>query len=157
SPTMLPLLRSLFAHAEWANSAVTDSLRRSPGSDPHALKAFAHILAAEHVWLCRLDGRSARVTIWPDMTLGECVALSLENVSGYAQLLDRASDESLATPLTYRNSAGIEYTDRVGDILAHVALHGAYHRGQISLMLRRSGGSPVATDFIAYVRRPPEP
>jgi uncharacterized damage-inducible protein DinB len=39
--------------------------------------------------------------------------------------------------------------------LLHVFLHSAYHRGQVSLMVRRSGGVPAPTDFIAFVRGAP--
>lgn len=42
-------------------------------------------------------------------------------------------------------------TDRVSDILEYVALHGAYHRGQITLIMRRGRGLPVPTAFIAFV------
>ena len=38
------------------------------------------------------------------------------------------------------------------DIVTHVALHGAYHRGQIAWVLRHGAGEPVSTDFITMVR-----
>jgi uncharacterized damage-inducible protein DinB len=37
-------------------------------------------------------------------------------------------------------------------VLLHVVSHGAYHRGQIASDLRNSGGEPVLTDFIHWVR-----
>jgi uncharacterized damage-inducible protein DinB len=33
-----------------------------------------------------------------------------------------------------------------------VALHGAYHRGQIAAALRGAGAVPEPTDFIAFAR-----
>jgi uncharacterized damage-inducible protein DinB len=36
--------------------------------------------------------------------------------------------------------------------LMHVALHGAYHRGQIAQVIRQGGGEPVNTDFITFQR-----
>ena len=38
------------------------------------------------------------------------------------------------------------------DILFHLASHGAYHRGQISVTLRHSNLEPVNTDYITFVR-----
>ena len=149
------LLRSLFAHAEWANTRVLESLRQGPDTDPQALAQYAHLLAAEHVWLARIEGRGGSVPIWPVLTLEQCEALSDENAQGYARLLARESDASLLRDVAYTNSAGNQFTSRVADILAHVAMHGAYHRGQVSLMLRRGGLVPAPTDYIAFVRGQP--
>ncbi|HEU5359182.1 MAG TPA: DinB family protein, partial [Gemmatimonadales bacterium] len=57
--------------------------------------------------------------------------------------------------VTYRNSAGLEFTSTVEDILLHVALHGAYHRGQVARALREGGAVPNATDYIAFIRGAP--
>ena len=34
----------------------------------------------------------------------------------------------------------------------HVVNHSTYHRGQIAGRMRQAGATPVATDYIAYVR-----
>lgn len=52
-----------------------------------------------------------------------------------------------------RNSLGEDWTSTVGDILTHVAMHGAYHRAQIAAAIRESGRTPAYTDFIHAVRR----
>ena len=57
----------------------------------------------------------------------------------------------LAKEITYRNRAGKEYRNTVGDILAHVALHGSHHRGQLALLVRQGGGVPAGTDYITYL------
>jgi uncharacterized damage-inducible protein DinB len=149
------LLRALFAHAAWANQAVLEGLRTSPGSDPHALEQFAHVLGADSVWLTRLQGRPQAVAVWPRLSLDDCAALATENERGYAAILDEATEESLGRGVTYTNSAGRTFTSRMVDILTHVALHGSYHRGMTSILARRSGGTPVPTDFIAFVRGVP--
>lgn len=59
----LSLLHSLFAHAEWANARVLESLSQGPDADPLALAQYAHLLAAEHVWLARIEGRGGSVPI----------------------------------------------------------------------------------------------
>jgi uncharacterized damage-inducible protein DinB len=60
--------------------------------------------------------------------------------------------DAAARRVTYRNSAGREFASPVEDILLHVALHGAYHRGQIAAALRGAGAVPEPTDFIAFAR-----
>ena len=149
------LLQSLYGHMAWANDCVCRSLRETPGNDPHALEQFAHILAAEHVWLARIDGRSASVPVWPVLTIEECADMAADNARDFTDLLARESNASLERVVTYTNSAGQVFSSRVVDILAHVALHGTYHRGQVSLMTRRGGGTPAPTDFIAFIRGAP--
>jgi len=42
-------------------------------------------------------------------------------------------------------------TTTVGDTLVHVALHTAYHRGQINTRLRELGGAPPLVDYISSI------
>jgi uncharacterized damage-inducible protein DinB len=37
----------------------------------------------------------------------------------------------------------------------HVAMHGSYHRGQITMLVRDAGAEPQPTDYIAFVRGAP--
>ena len=54
---------------------------------------------------------------------------------------------------SYTNSKGELWENRVLDVLSHVLLHSAYHRGQIALEIRRSGSAPAYTDYIHAVRQ----
>ena len=47
---------------------------------------------------------------------------------------------------------GASFTNTVEEILHHVVMHGMYHRGQVALGVRHAGGTPLATDFIAFLR-----
>lgn len=148
-------LDKLFAHVEWANRRVLDALQTSPGSDPQALPYFAHVLGAEEVWISRIEGVPPKVAVWPSLTLEECHGLALSNIARFRRQLAQMRDGDLDRPIAYVNSAGAAFTSTLDDILIHVATHGAYHRGQISLMMRRGGGIPAPTDFIAFVRGAP--
>lgn len=152
---MIEHLRRLFEHMAWADACVLEGLRTSAGSDAQALEYFAHVLAAEHLWLSRIRARSAELAVWPQLTLDQCANVAVRNRHGFADLLAETAPSDLERPVGYRNSAGLDFVSRLDDILYHVALHGAYHRGQVSLMVRRSGGTPVPTDYIAFVRGTP--
>lgn len=152
--TPLHVVRTLYQHMAWANTRVIDGLRAASGLDPHALEQFAHVLGAESVWLSRILGEPTRVAVWPSLSIEECAALAEENQRGYEGVL-RAGDAALEREVTYTNSAGQTFTNRVLDILLHVAMHGAYHRGMTSILTRRSGGVATPTDFIAFVRGTP--
>jgi uncharacterized damage-inducible protein DinB len=78
----------------------------------------------------------------------------------WRNLLSAASDEDLVRPVHYTNSKGETYTSTVADIMMHVAMHSAYHRGQIASDMRAAGVEPAYTDFIHAVRQKkvgPEP
>jgi uncharacterized damage-inducible protein DinB len=145
----------LVAHLAWADDRVLAALRSATTPDPSCLALFAHVLAAEHVWLARLKGETPRHPVWPALPLEECAGLVQANqreLTAYAAALAPAD---LARDVTYRNSAGQEYTSTIEDILLHVCLHGSYHRGQIAWELRKGGGVPMPTDYIAFVRGAP--
>jgi uncharacterized damage-inducible protein DinB len=93
--------------------------------------------------------------VWPVLSLDECALLGRENVDGFNSIVSGLGAELLQKPITYRNSAGDQYTSTLEDILTHVALHGAYHRGQIAASLRGGGDAPSPTDYIAFARGAP--
>jgi uncharacterized damage-inducible protein DinB len=79
----------------------------------------------------------------------------MENVAVFRDLVSRLTPDLLEKPVTYRNSAGDQFTSTVEDILTHIALHGSYHRGQIAASVRAGGDTPSPTDYIAFVRGAP--
>jgi uncharacterized damage-inducible protein DinB len=145
----------LFKHLEWADARVLVSLRAARNPQQRNLELYAHILGSEHVWLSRISGTAARVAVWPTLTLDECEQVAAENVSAFTELVSGLTPELLQKPVTYKNSAGDQFTSTIEDMLTHVTLHGAYHRGQIASSIRASGDTPNATDYIAFVRGAP--
>lgn len=113
------------------------------------------MLAAEHVWLARLKGETPRHPVWPTLTLEECAGLVQANQRQLIGYIGALSAADLPRGVTYKNSAGQEFTSSIEDILLHVCLHGTYHRGQIAWALRKGGGVPMPTDYIAFVRGAP--
>lgn len=145
-------LMQLIAHLAWADDRVLASLRSATAPDPKTLEVFAHILAAEHVWLARLQGATPRHPVWPALSLEECAAMVQANQRELTRYVTGLAPADLDRGVTYTNSAGLRFTSRIEDILLHICLHGSYHRGQIALALRRGGSVPMATDYIAFVR-----
>jgi uncharacterized damage-inducible protein DinB len=152
---MIAYFKRLFAHAQWADARTLQSIVESQHLPAHALELFAHVVAAEHVWLSRARETPARLPVWPTLSIAECDALMHENHAGYTALLDGLSDDALPRPVVYRNSAGREFTSTLEEILTQVATHGCYHRGQIAALVRAAGDTPQPTDFIAFARGAP--
>ena len=149
--------RQLFQHMAWADNQVLQLLDRAPAArNPSVLRLFSHVIAAERVWLLRLrEEDSASQAIWPELTLEEINEMAAANASGYARFLAEVLGEKLTTEVVYTNSQGVPFRTPVSEILTHVAMHGSYHRGQIATAVRASGGEPVNTDFIRFVRETP--
>jgi len=136
----------------WADTQALAALRDCPAAQAEALGLFAHVLAAEHIWLARLQGREASRPVWPALSIPECEAVAAENAASYAAYVDTQAEPDLTTVVRYQNSKGEEFANTVLDILTHVVIHGAYHRGQIAKAIGRAGGQAVNTDYIIFVR-----
>ena len=145
-------LRRLIDHLEWADERVLGSLRDCRTPLPAAINLYSHVLGAEHAWITRINGTPPTVAIWPEVTLDECEIIARKNVAALHELLAGLAPDDLDREITYRNSAGVEFTTGLQDILLHVALHGSYHRGQVAALLRSAGDTPSPTDYIQWVR-----
>lgn len=142
--------RKLLAHNVWADQRMIDALGASCGSE--ILGEAAHVLGAQEIWLARIEGRTPRLPVWPDLDMdGMCSAAEAVH-AGYAALLERTGVDDLTRVVSYVNSAGDSFGTPLGEILHHVFLHGQYHRGKVNLLLRQAGHEPAPTDFIAFVR-----
>ena len=144
--------KKLYRHVAWADARVLESLRAAHAVLKKDLDLYSHILGSEHVWLSRIRGTTAQVAVWPTLTLDEAERLASQNITAFNEVISWLTEEGRETPITYRNSAGEQFTSTLEDILTHVSLHGAYHRGQIAASIRAAGDVPSPTDYIAFAR-----
>jgi len=147
-------LRDMVGYNEWANRRVIAALKDSPDAPARAIRALTHLLIAEKTWLVRLreNQDSTGFDFWPGASLDECEALADEVSSAFGELLKGLTEGDLESVATYKNSKGVEYQTSYRDILTHVLMHSAYHRGQVAMAVRAEAGEPAYTDFIAFVR-----
>ena len=144
----------IFEHMRWADNRTLTSLQSLSEPPEQAVDLYAHVLTAEHVWLARIQHRKPVYEVWQSLSLHECAQLSNENYDGYSTLLSHSDDVRLEAPVRYTNTSGREFQTALRDILLHVTHHGMYHRGQVALLVRAAGGTPLPTDLIVYVREP---
>jgi uncharacterized damage-inducible protein DinB len=150
-------LRREFAYDEWANREVLNAIRSAGGENQPAnkrsLQLMSHIMAAERVWLDRLKQQPQSVPVWPEPDLAQCEAQAAEMGGLWLEFLDLITAGDVSQSITYKNSKGENWTSTIVDVLTHVVLHSAYHRGQIATHMRASGQTPAYTDFIHGVRQ----
>jgi uncharacterized damage-inducible protein DinB len=118
------------------------------------VRLYAHLAAAAHVWLARLEGRTPEHPVWPDLPLDAARDLAARSIAGL-RAIATADAAGLDREVEYRTTAGQVFRNRLADVLTHVSLHGMYHRGQIAMLVRRGGGVPAVTDFIVFARDAP--
>jgi uncharacterized damage-inducible protein DinB len=149
---MLEHYRKLARYNEWANLEVITFFRGMSAPPDGSLRLMAHIVGAEHVWLARLLRKEPPIPVWPELAVEVCEGQVKELARSWKSYL-AGSPELLEQTVAYRNSKGESWATRVHDILTHVFLHSAYHRGQIAADMRRAGNAPAYTDFIHGVRQ----
>ena len=144
-------LRRQFAYDLWANQQVLESIRTAARGRDRSFELMSHILAAERLWLERLQQRPQSLPVWPKLDLEDCEREASELARLWLKYLEEADD--LSQTVAYKNSKGELWMSTILDVLTHVVLHSAYHRGQIASHMRASGETPAYTDFIHAVRQ----
>jgi uncharacterized damage-inducible protein DinB len=89
--------------------------------------------------------------VWPELSLQQCEEESRKLTAAWTAYLD--AGRQLDATVGYKNTKGEPWTNSVADILTHVFMHSAYHRGQIATDMRQAGFTPAYTDFIHGVRQ----
>src|ERR1700722_14195426 len=150
---LLEYLRRQFVYDDWANREVLAGLKASPRPAARPLQLLAHILSAERLWLERIRNQPQSLPVGPAFPSGECEAQIAELARLWGEFFGNLSSAEPSEKFTYKNSKGEPWTSSVEDILTHVLLHSAYHRGQIASQVRAGGEQPAYTDFIHAVRQ----
>jgi uncharacterized damage-inducible protein DinB len=146
-------LRRQFAYDEWANREVLNAIGAAGAGNQRSVQLMAHILAAEQLWLDRLKQQPQSVPVWPEPDLAQCEAQAAKLGGQWLEFLDLMTAGDVSQSISYKNSKGEQWTSTIVDVLTHVVMHSAYHRGQIASHMRANGQIPAYTDFIHGVRQ----
>lgn len=150
---LLAYLRKLYIYDHWANREVTGALQTAAQSSPRSVRLMAHVVGTEWTWRSRILAGSKRMAVWPQLAV-EQIAQEVEELAGaWEDYLRQLTPARLQEAVSYTNSKGERFSNEAADILVHVVMHSAYHRGQIAAEMRACGLEPVYTDFIHAVRQ----
>ncbi len=149
----LAYLKKLYAYDHWANREVARALQAASPPPSRSLRLMAHVVGTEWTWRSRMLPGTKKMAVWPQLSPEQIVQEVEELRAMWASYLGQLTPPRLSETASYVNSKGERFNSQVGDILMHVVMHSAYHRGQIAADMRASGLEPVYTDFIHAVRR----
>ena len=156
-PMMLPLLRDLIAHKGHANAAMLTAIRNHPAAtvDFELWELLHHILLANRFWLLTVlrapfeaEQEARRSRSFDDLVRRYAASQAQE-----AAWIDAAAGADLERVLEDPLIPGGRCT--VAEALVQVCLHTHGHRSQAAKLLRRHGGVPPMTDFIAWLPERP--
>jgi uncharacterized damage-inducible protein DinB len=141
----------LYQYNAWANKRVLDCLVRQHVSDEKIMSVIGHVIAAQFLWLHRIQGLPpADVKLWGDYNLEQLVSMSTDITQRWIQFVTDTDDFN--RDLSYNNYVGDPYVTNVEVIMIHLVNHSSYHRAQVAMLLRQKGFEPINTDFITYDR-----
>lgn len=154
-------LESLYAYDRWATErmlrsvravSAVDYVRELGGGWPSIRGTLVHLAGATDAWATRFSGAEATrlPTVDELPAFGDAEALLLSAGERLRALVPAFSPERLAGPFTWTNLSGAERTAPLWSVVRHAVNHGTYHRGQIASMVKRVGGTPLATDMVFW-------
>ena len=146
-------LLQMISYDNWANRECLSVLSAINPAPVKVVRLLAHTLSAQKLWLERLRNEPQSMPVWPTSTIKDCTALAQEMQSAWKNYFAELPASGLDEKIEYRNSKGEPWSSRVQDVITHVLLHSAYHRGQVALEMRAAGLQPAYTDFIHAVRQ----
>ena len=154
-------LRRQFAYDEWANREVLNAIRAAGAKDSGNSAAATNdrcnscpiSLPPNWSGSSGLKQQPQSVPVWPEPDLAQCEAQAAKLGGQWIEFLDLITAGDVSQSISYKNSKGEQWTSTIVDVLTHVVMHSAYHRGQIASHMRANGQTPAYTDFIHGVRQ----
>lgn len=146
----------------WANHRILDAaaqldaeqFTRNMGSSFASIRdTLVHMVWAEWLWLKRWQGHSPKEYLNPlDFpTVDRVRDYWTEIEAGQIQFLGSLCEGSEQRRVRYANFEGVEWEYSLGQMVHHLLIHSAYHRGQVTTMLRQLGVAPPQTDYLVYI------
>jgi uncharacterized damage-inducible protein DinB len=162
---MIAHFKQAAAYNLWANARLYEAaLSLDPAAYRRDVGAFFksmhgtlnHLLLADRIWLKRLTGQGEHPNQLNAILFEDRLALALaraeedDRLVGYVAGLDAAAIDGQHS---YVTTAGKAFSQRRGDILAHLFNHQTHHRGQAHAILSIcTGQEPPSLDLLMMQR-----
>lgn len=154
-------LLQLFTYNQWANTRTLaaaaalspEDLARQHGHSWGSVHGvLVHMMAAEWIWLRRLQGQSPKSLLSPEeFPTVEAIRSRWSTISGnlFAYIREQSA-RSLGQNISFRSTAGRAYTLAAWQVLVHVANHATHHRGELAAMFALMDVSHEEEDWVFY-------
>ena len=143
----------MFSYDNYANQLIFQAVIKANCSEK-SVQLLGHLLAAQQIWLSRCKGLPAvGGALWPNWPAEVLSDLITENTTAWLKYLENLHENDFEKAISYKNSKGDQFENKLKDVLAHVINHGTHHRAQAGQILKEAGFELPVTDYIFYLRR----
>jgi uncharacterized damage-inducible protein DinB len=125
------------------------------GEPEKPAQLMAHLLAAQQVWLGRLQGfdNPPAAALWPAGDAKTFEQIINSNHTDWLSFVNQLVDNDMSKIISYKNFQNVLCESTMSDIFTHVINHGTHHRAQVGQHLKLAGISALpTTDYIAFTR-----
>lgn len=142
-------LKELFDYDLWATRRLLEQVLALEEPGNRLLELSAHILQAQQYWIFRIQGNQTGIDPWLPVQKQQFLTLLERNRDELAEIMNNFAHNR---PVHYQIKNGEYQRNTLAEILHHLLLHSAYHRGQIAQLLSPIIPKVPSTDFIFYIR-----
>jgi len=139
-------MKSQLEYNHWANECFIEKIQSFSIGNAHEI--MGHILSVQSLWLDRINVEPFRYGIWERIPVDQWRKLNNDN---YQRSLSILEHKALEDMVAYEDHKGVFCVKWMKDIFTHVSMHGAYHRGQLAILLRQNNHSPPITDYSDFI------
>ncbi|MCS6906202.1 MAG: DinB family protein, partial [Bacteroidia bacterium] len=141
----------LFGHLFWAEKTMAQNIEAIFEIEVSIRELAIHLVKAYEVWFSRYtSGTFGEQTFLPIQTYSTFVNRLEQAQNRWSQLLRNLSEDQLNASFYYWDFGNTLQERKLLQVLTHLPLHSAYHRGQIALLLRQNNIKVHPTDFVIY-------
>ena len=143
------MLSELIQFNHQANLTVINTFLKAEKPISEAERLFSHILNSQHIWISRINYVEPSFERFQLQPLTSFKSLQEMCTQDLLRILE---ERNLQEEISYANSQGGNFVNRISDILYHVVNHSTYHRGQVATLFRANNVQPPVTDYVIMKR-----
>jgi uncharacterized damage-inducible protein DinB len=116
-------------------------------------ETLIHILWAEELWLERWQGRTFIPALNPDdYTELDAIQQKIDKIYGHQLRFIRSINNRTGNEfVSYLNFQGERWEYPLQQMVQHLVIHSAYHRGQLALLFKQLGVQPPPADYLVFI------
>ncbi len=150
-------------YLSWATKMILDAAKALPaeeyerdrGSSHGGIKGtLVHNFKADWLWFTRVSGEPfvPLYDIPSPETFADLEREWLSVLDRWQKWVAQLTPNQFGIHVRYKNTAGVDYSTPIWQIVLHLVNHNTLHRGQVMGMMRQAGVQPPATDLIFFYR-----
>ena len=144
---------NLFNYDRFATQIILKTITDA-GNTERPMQIMAHMLAAQQIWLARCKGVPLKAyALWPEPNIAAFANDIVNNNHEWVIFIESVEQPDFEKNITYTNTKGDVFENKLTDMMMQVINHGTHHRAQIGQLLKLAGVDPLPnTDYISYIR-----